>query len=675
MSKSIDPALGKEGVTRREFVEGAVGTLVGAAALVGGASASTARAAQAAEVPAVTGSSAALTSPGSADYPPSLQGMRGQIQGMRAAHALRDGAGVPAAEDLDEHYDLVVVGAGMSGLAAAYFFRKALPNAKVLILESCDDFGGHARRNEFNVGGRQVISTGGAYQISFPATYTPEGKALLADIGVNGERYYQVAEASAKLTAQYPLGPSTFFNRETYGVDRLVDDAPDFTGTSSTSGDVAPHSSWAKYLARTPLSKAAKRDIQRLVDDRADHMPGLGVEEKIRRLRSQSYADYLSRTLNVGHDAMAYFQNQLGAGVFNVGAGPDSFSAWLAYNANYPGFAGLQLPPVHISGILRDDQMVPDIHLLDGNGGVARLLVRWLIPGSLPGNTMEDSVVSHVNYATLDRPENAVRIRLNGTVLRVQHDGDPTTAQSVHVTYTQEGKVRRVRAGTCVLACFNAVVPYLCPELPEEQKQALHRMVRKPLVITTVALTNWRAFAKSKTLIITAPNSFYYLNLLDQGFNIGGYRGSSSPDEPATVMMVHAPNFPGMPARDQFRAGRAAILQHTLEDFTHAAHDLLARALGPSGFDPKRDIAGVTVNLWAHGSACGDNDLYDPAGTLAESSWVKGRRRFGRITIANSDAAGVAMNQAAFDQANRAVKELLYDVIEPTFYFVAPSRG
>jgi spermidine dehydrogenase len=404
-------------------------------------------------------------------------------------------------------------------------------------------------------------------------------------------------------------------------------------------------------------------------------MPGLSVEEKVRRLRSQSYADYLTKNLSIGHDAMAYFQYQLGAGIFNVGAGPDSFSAWLAYNANYPGFAGMGLPPVHISDILRDDQMVPDIHLLDGNGGVARLLVRWLIPDSLPGSTMEDSVVPHVNYATLDRPENAVRIRLNSTVLKVQHDGDPATAQSVYVTYTEGGKVRRVRAGTSVLACFNAIVPYLCPELPEEQKQALHRRVRKPLVVTTVALTNWRAFAKSKTLVITAPNSLYYLSWLSLGFNIGGYRGSSSPDEPATVMMVHAPDFPGMPARDQFRAGRVAIMQRTVEDFTQAAHDLLARALGPSGFDPKRDIAGVTVNLWAHGYACGDNDLYDPAVPLAESSWVKGRRRFGRITIANSDAAGISMTQGAFDQANRAVKELLYDVIEPTYDSLAISRG
>jgi spermidine dehydrogenase len=671
MSGRDDAAPGKGGTTRRQFVEGFVGTLVGAAALTSGAPASSAP--QAADVPAASGPSAAPTLPTAADYPPLLQGIRGQIPAaMRAAHALRDGAAVPAAEDLDEHYDLIVVGAGMSGLAAAYFFRKALPNSKVLILDGCDDFGGHARRNEFNVGGRQLIATGGAYTIMFPATYPPEGKALLADIGINSERYYQAAEASAKLTAQYPLGPSTFFNRETYGVDRLVGDAPDFTGVSSDFA--TPHSSWAEYLARTPLSKIAKRDIQRLADDRVDHMPGLSVEEKIRRLRSQSYADYLTKTLNVGRDAMAYLQNQMGAAILNVGAGPDSFSAWRAYNAHYPGFAGMGLPPVRISDILRDDQMVPDIHLQDGNGGVARLLVRWLIPAALPGNTMEDSVVPHVNYAALDRPDNAVRIRLSSTVLKVQHDGDPATARSVHVTYT-DGTVRRVRAAACVLACYNAVVPYLCPELPEEQKQALHRLVRKPLVLTTVALTNWRAFAESKTLIITAPNSFYYISMLDLGINIGGYRGSSSPDEPATVMMTHTPNFPGLPARDQYRAARAALLGYALEDFKHAAYDQLARTLGPSGFDPQRDIAGVTVNLWAHGYACGDNDLYDPAGTLAESSWVKGRRRFGRIAIANSDAAGVSMTQAAFDQANRAVKELLYDVIEPTFYFSNPSRG
>jgi spermidine dehydrogenase len=193
--------------------------------------------------------------------------------------------------------------------------------------------------------------------------------------------------------------------------------------------------------------------------------------------------------------------------------------------------------------------------------------------------------------------------------------------------------------------------------------------------VTTVAITNWRAFAKNHIQLISSPNSFYYIAVLDIGFNLGGYRGSISPDEPATIIMWHAPSFPGMPARDQYRAGRASLMRYTLDDYKRHAYDQLGRALGPSGFDPQRDIAGVTINRWAHGYACGDNDLYDPEWTEAESSWVKGRQRFGRITIANSDAAGVSMTQAAFDQANRAVKELLYNVVEPTFYFSNPSRG
>jgi spermidine dehydrogenase len=660
----------KGGTTRREFIEGVAGTLVGAAALTGSAPTATAD-----PLPSGPPSPPAPPAPAAdVDYPPLLQGLRGQNQSaMEAAHALRDGAAIPSATASDEHYDLVVAGAGLSGLAAAYFFRKALPDAKVLLLDACDDFGGHARRNEFNVLGRQVISAGGTYMVMFPTTYSPEGKSLLADIGIDAARYYQSVEESASLTADYKLAPATFFDRETYGADRLVVNALDFTGTSSNFAEST--STWPEFLARTPLSTKAKQDIQRLVEDRQDHMPGLTTEEKIRRLRGQSYADYLTDTMHIRHDAMSYLQNQMGAIVLNVGAGPDSFSAWRAYNAHYPGFAGMNLPPIRVSNIVTNEQLAPDIHLLDGNAGIARLLVRWLIPDALPGSSMEDSVVPHVNYAILDRPDNDVRIRLNSTVVKAQHDADPATAGSVYVTYLKEGKPHRVRTASCVLACFNDIIPYVCPELPEAQKEALHRLVRKPLVVTTVAITNWRAFAKNNILLITAPNSFYYLALLDLGYTFGGYRGAINPDEPATVMMMHAPNFPGMPARDQYRAGRASLMNLTLEDYRQQAITQLERALGPSGFDPRRDVAGITVNRWAHGYACGDNDLYDPEWTHAESSWVKGRQRFGRITIANSDAAGVSMTQAAFDQANRAVKELLYDVIEPTFYFSNPSRG
>jgi len=592
---------------------------------------------------------------------------------MEAGHAVRDKASFPAAQALDETYDLVVVGAGMSGLAAAYFYRKQLPNAKILILDACDDFGGHARRNEFNVGGRQIICAGGTYMIMFPATYTPEGKSLLADIGINGDRYYKAVTDSMTLTEGYKLGPAAFFDRETYGTDRLVTNSRDFTGFDTYFAGY--NVKWSEYLARTPLSKAAKRDIQRMVDDKADHLPGLSVEEKIGRLRKQSYADYLSSYLRVGPDALKYLQNQMGAGLLNVGAGPDSFSAWRAYNAHYPGFAGMGLPPIRVSNIVRNDQLVPDIHLMDGNAGIARLLVRWLIPEALPGNSMEDSVAPHVNYSVLDRPQNDVRIRLSSTVISARHDADPNTAQAVDITYMKDGKAQRVKAAGCVMACFNAIIPHICPELPQPQKEALHLLVRKPLVLTSVALTNWHAFAKSKVQVMSAPNSFYYMAVLDLGFNLGDYRASVNPDEPATIMMMHAPSSPGRPARDQYRAGRATMLGYTLADYETKAREQLQRALGSHGFDAHRDIAGITVNRWAHAYACGTNDLYDPDVPLQESPWVKGRQRFGRITIANSDAAGVSMTQAAFDQANRAVKELMYNVVDPMFYYSNPARG
>jgi spermidine dehydrogenase len=654
-----------------------VGTVLGAAAVAASvpSSAAAAASAPAEQQPSVPPPTPAP--PATTDYPPSLQGLRGQnAAAMEAAHALRDGKEPPAAaeaEPLDEIYDLIVVGAGMSGLAAAYFFRKALPNAKVLILDGCDDFGGHARRNEFNVGGRQVISAGGTYQVMFPTTYTPEGKALLADIGVDASRYYRAVESSMGLTAGYQLRPAMFFDRETYGVDRLVTNSKDFTGTTELFGESGE--SWAQFLARTPLSKDAKHDILAMVNDSADHMPGVSIDAKIERLRKISYTNYLIQFLKIRHEALQFVQNQMGAGLLNVGAGPDSFSAWRAYNARYPGFQGMNLPPIRVSDIVSNDQIVPDIHLPDGNAGLARLLVRWLIPGSLPGETMEDSISPHVNYSSLDRPENGVRIRLSGTVIKARHEGDPATAKSVAVTYVKDGKFQQVRAATCVLACFNAIIPYLCPELPESQKQAQHRLVRKPLVVTTVALTNWHAFAKQGVQMFTSPNSFYYGSLLDLGYNLGAYRGSLGPDEPATVMMMHAPSFPGMPAREQFRAGRAELMGLTVEDFENRARDQLERALGASGFDSNRDIAGITVNRWAHGYACGDNDLYDPDWSYAESSWVKARQRFGRIAIANSDAAGVSMTQAAYDQANRAVKELIDNVVEPTFYFSNPPRG
>ena len=88
----------------------------------------------------------------------------------------------------------------------------------------------------------------------------------------------------------------------------------------------------------------------------------------------------------------------------------------------------------------------------------------------------------------------------------------------------------------------------------------------------------------------------------------------------------------------------------------------LASLLVGGDFDPARDIAGITVNRWAHGYADGYWDLGDPwlGGRNDERRpHVRGRKPFGRITIANSDAGGGASLPNAVLQAHRAVQELM----------------
>ncbi len=116
-------------------------------------------------------------------YPPARTGMRGNHdRTFTFAHRLRDGEGADSfgePQNTGESYDLVVVGGGISGLAAAYFFRKSAgKNARILILDNHDDFGGHAKRNEFRAGGRMVRRTCQAQRIS---RRRPHGTELRRD--------------------------------------------------------------------------------------------------------------------------------------------------------------------------------------------------------------------------------------------------------------------------------------------------------------------------------------------------------------------------------------------------------------------------------------------------------------------------------------------------------------
>jgi spermidine dehydrogenase len=656
--KKSDRELGMfRAINRRDFVSGTSIAIAGAALVPGdaGAQGRDARLAPAAS-PVVDQSPSQETY-----YPPTRTGMRGSHPGsFEVAHRMRDGETWDDPQETGEEYDLIVVGGGLSGLGAAYYFRKAMPEARVLILENHDDFGGHAKRNEAMVDGRQVIGWGGTTYIT--GAYTYEGLELLHDVGLDAEEYRR---ANAGRRRGRGLGSAVLFDEETFGEDRLVVGVP---------GSDEPEA-WTEWLQKTPLSDRVQKDIAKLYQTQEDFLPGLSVEDKIARLRKISYQDYLLDVVGVDPDVIPFFKRR--APDANGSAGIDTLSVWAAFRySSLPGLQGLGLgdPPPR-NGFPGLENPFDGMHFPDGNAGIARLLVRWLIPGSLPGETMNDSVSTRVRYSTLDRAENDVRIRLNSTVVNARHEGERGKANAVEVTYVRDGQAHRVRGGTCVMACNNAVIPYLCPALPEDQKEHLHMAVRRPFVAGNAVVRNWQAFERLGVRSIHCPGAYFEGVSLDGYSNsFGDYQTAQSPDEPAVVGLWGSPIAPGVPARDQWRAAREELLAMSFETFERGIRDQLTRALGEGGFDPARDIKAIFVNRWPHGYAGASNDLSDPDWGYDEAPWVLGRKRFGRIAIANSDAAASCLTQAAFDQAHRAVQELITDVIRPEFQYPWAER-
>ncbi len=290
-------------------------------------------------------------------------------------------------------------------------------------------------------------------------------------------------------------------------------------------------------------------------------------------------------------------------------------------------------------------------------------MVRAMIPGVAPGSTMEDVVTARFDYDRLDRDELSVRLRLNSTVTHVEHDGDPASATQVAVSYVKGGRAYRVRARSCVLACDNAMIPALCPELPEAQREALKVQVRAPILYTSVALRNWQAWKNLGIGAVVSTGGYHVNAMLDFPVTMGGYEFASGPDDPIVVHMERFPHRPneGLGEREQRRFGRHELLATSFETIERNVRSQLAATLAGGGFDPARDIEAITVNRWAHGYSYSYNDLEGPY----YEDWdderyphVRARKPFGRITIANSDAGANAMMEVAVEQAHRAVSEL-----------------
>ncbi len=579
---------------------------------------------------------AELAGPASTDYPPAATGLRGQYPGsFEVAHSVRDGRfpGIIPADSTGESYDLVIVGGGISGLAAAHFFRKALgEDRRILILDNHDDFGGHAKRNEFHHNGRMYLGYGGTMSIETPFPYSYTAKALIAELGIDVASYprHENRELYEGLTR------GVFFDREHFGSDRLV------AGVGQRP--------WTQFFADAPLTRAVREDLIRLHTSATDYLPDLSPAQKADALKHMSYQDFLVQHARLLPESLPFFAGSY----FRNNMRVDTCPAYTAARSGAAGFAGMQLPD---DPVFQSDY---EFHFPDGNATIARLLVSRLVPGVFRGAQDQESIVTaRANYAALDERSSPTRIRLKSTAVRVEHADGSSRSTEVKVVYMREGKAYAVTGGNVILACFNNIIRFLVPELPEEQKQALAYASKVPMQYTNVLVRNWEPWRRLGVNWIVAPNGYHTTAGLDFPVSMGSYRFPSDPREPIVVHMGRNPNHPGLPRKEQHRRGRADMLATSFEKIEQEIRSQLARMLGPGGFDAKRDILGITVNRWPHGYAYTYDTLGDPEMPEAQRPHVLGRRPFGRIAIANADAGAAAFTNTAIDQAERAVQDCL----------------
>jgi len=585
-------------------------------------------------------------------YPPALTGLRGSHVGsFEMAHQMGWEKKVFDTDTLPitEEYDLVVVGGGLSGLSAAWFYREKHPKARILILENHDDFGGHAKRNEFSAGGRMIIGYGGSEAFQSPNhLYSQEVNGLLKKLGVNIKRFETAFDRQF-----YPglgLSRGVFFDKENFGEDKLVTGDP----TPMVADDIAPDQLHARsipdFINDFPLPQADRQALIALHMTPKDYLPGKTTEEKTAHLEAISYQDFLLKDVGLSAQAVKYFQSRTND---FMALSIDAVAASDAYSVGFPGFSAMNLEP--ISEEARAEMEEPYIyHFPDGNASLARLLVRSLIPAVAPGHTMDDIVLAPFDYAQLDQAKAPVRIRLNSTAVSVRNVGS-----GVNVGYSRGGQLSQVRGKHCIMACYNMIIPYLLRDLPPEQSHALSQNVKFPLVYTKVVIRNWQSFQKLGVHEIYAATQPYSRIKLDYPVSMGGYDHPKDPTQPIGLHMVYVPTSPnsGMNARDQARAGRGRLYGQSFEQLEAQLRDQLQRMLGPGGFNHETDILAITVNRWSHGYAYFSNSLYDDADE-SEKLMNLARQPVGRVSIANSDAAWSAYAHAAIDEAYRAVGEV-----------------
>jgi spermidine dehydrogenase len=585
-------------------------------------------------------------------YPPTLTGMRGSHDGsFEVAHALSwQGQKPKTYQTLDEHYDLVVVGAGMSGLAAAWYYRKKVgPEARILVLDNHDDFGGHAKRNEFHYKDRMLLSLGGAQNLDSPGNYGDVAGSLLIDMGIDDEA---IAQMGADTPDDYTLGGK-------FGAD---------VGLTVPDGDshrtIGGH--WLKFfhgrgdyqsaVAELPISGDQQEALIAFFGGAKDFLDGLSVTEKWEYVNTTSYNQFLFDRVGLSKTTIPILDAHL---VILNGPSGWNHTVLEAILSGSPGLRamGWLADFVDSIGATFIDSLTGDVRMFpDGNASVARLIVQKLIPAVAPHmKGLEDVAIAQFDYSALDVAGESTRLRLNSTAVGVREVGN-----KVEVDYVQQGEALRVTATRCVLACNNNVIPHLCPEMNEDQKEGLSFGVRVPFVYANVLIDNGRAFSKLGATITQCPYDSFQWVAAAPTMTTGGYEPPRSPDDPMVIFMMGSPT----PAdgqkgttRELLKVGRHHVYVTTFESYEKEIREQLQSILGKNGFDHERDVKAITVNRIPHGYAYWYQGLDDPEWAEGQAPHEVGRKQFGRISIANTDSEVAPLMNAAFDAAHRAVEE------------------
>lgn len=583
-----------------------------------------------------------------ASYPPTLTGMRGSHKGsFEIAHALAWAGEKPAAyEKLDEEYDLIIVGAGISGLATAWFYQKKIgPEARILVLDNHDDFGGHAKRNEFHQDGQLLLGIGGSVNLDNPENYSEESKGLLQDLGIDldamrdniNDDEYTLANPAANHALALP------------GSNGHVTVKANWIQLYLGEGDIET------AIQALPLPVAEQKKLIEFLSGERDYLDDLSLREKYKYVQTVSYSRFLSDRVGLDEETSSIFYAMIKL-IYCVDG--KNVSVLEAIPVGVPGMQGMGKLAKFIQRLFSQSlDNSESLYFPDGNASIPRLLVKKLIPAVTADEANFNNIsTSHFDYSVLDQRDHSIRLRLNSTVVGVRQNQN----NRVEVDYVKEGKALRVTGKHSVLACYNAMIPDLCPELPESQKDGLRYGEKAPLVWANVLLENGKAFYELGVNTITCPKDPFLIVTTSPPTSTGGHQPPKEPSDPMVVFMMSIPNVESTgteTVRELFKAGRHVVYSTSFATYEKQIRDQLQTLLGSHGFNHETDIKAITVNRWPHGYAYEYMALDDPKWEEGQAPHEIGRAQFGRISIANSDSEAYAYVNAAIDAAWRAVEE------------------